>query len=236
MGTWSTAFDSLLGGRYSKDTINLIYGPAASGKTTCCLLAAINIAKNNGKVIFIDTENGFSVERLEQLGGENYKEIIKNIFLLKIKSFEDQKKKFDMLFKIVKEGGISLVIIDTLGSQYRKVLKEDITGVNKALIEQLKVLKYIINSGVTVLVTNQVYANINEKDKVESVGGKMVKNFSKLLIELQNLSHGNRKAILLKPEHKEILFKIKKEGFILKWSLLLFFWNQNLFLSCFYSS
>jgi DNA repair protein RadB len=216
MGTGSAAFDSLLGGKYSLDTINLIYGPAASGKTTCCLLAAIAVVKNNGKVIFIDTENGFSIERLKQLCGEDYKEIMENIFLLKIKSFDDQKKKFDMLFKIVKDGRINLVIVDTLGVHYRKVLKEDVTGVNNALIEQLKILKYIIQLGVTVLITNQVYANINEKDKIESVGGKMVKNFSKILIELQNMPHGNRKAILLKPKHKEILFKIKQEGFTLE--------------------
>ena len=212
----SSAFDSLLGNGYSSNTINLIYGPAASGKTTCCLLAAIEIAKNNGKIIFIDTENGFSVERLKQLCGKNYKEVMENIFLLKIESFDDQKKKFDMLFKIVKEGGITLVIVDTLGAHYRKVLKEDITGVNKALIEQLKVLKYIIKLGTTVLTTNQVYANINEKNKIESVGGKMVKMFCKVLIELQNLPNGNKKAILIKPKKNTVLFKIEKKGFILE--------------------
>ena len=212
----SNKLNSLSNFGYCNGAINLIYGPAASGKTTFCLLAAIAVAKKNKKVIFIDTENGFSIERLKQLSGNHYKEIMDHIFLLRVGSFKDQNKKFVDLFKIVKEGGIDLVIVDTLGAHYRVVLKEDITGVNKALIEQLKVLKYIIQLGVTVLVTNQVYANINEKDKIESVGGKMVKNFSNVLIELQNLSHCNKKAILLKPKHKEVVFNIKKEGFILE--------------------
>ena len=49
--------------------IKLIYGPAAAGKTTYCLLTSISMAKKGKKVMFIDTENGFSIERLKQLCG-----------------------------------------------------------------------------------------------------------------------------------------------------------------------
>src|SRR3989339_1589394 len=55
--------DQLLGG-YEKDIITTIYGPAGSGKTTLCLLCAMNTAREGKKVIYIDTENNFSVERL----------------------------------------------------------------------------------------------------------------------------------------------------------------------------
>ena len=78
----SSAFDCLLGEGESKHHINLIYGPAASGKTTYCLSASIFMAKKGAKVIFIDTENGFSIERLKQLCGGDYRKIIDNLFLL----------------------------------------------------------------------------------------------------------------------------------------------------------
>ena len=55
---------------------------------------------------------------------------------------------------------------------------------------------------------------MNTEGGVESVGGKMVKNFSKILIELQNAPNGWKKAIILKPKQKEIIFKIVKKGFI----------------------
>lgn len=194
--------------------IKLIYGPSASGKTTYGLLASISMAKQGKKVLFIDTENGFSIERLKQLSKEDYNKIMDNIFLLRIKSFKDQNKKFAELSKIVKEGNFSLVVVDTLGAHYRKVLKENIKKVNLELIEQLKILKYITRDGSPVLITNQVYSKMDLEGSVESVGGKMVKNFSKVLIELQNLPKGKRKARLLKPNQKDILFKIEKEGFI----------------------
>ena len=75
-------------------------------------------------------------------------------------------------------------------------------------------MKYITRNGSPVLITNQVYSKMNPEGDVESVGGNMVKNFSKVLIELQNLPNGKKKAILLKPNQKELLFKIEEEGFI----------------------
>ena len=128
----------------------------------------------------------------------------------------DQKKKLSKLFNIVKEGKFSLVIVDTLGAHYRKVLKEDVKKINLELIEQLKILKYITRYGLPILITNQVYSIMDTKEGIESVGGKMVKNFSKVLIELKNIPNGGRKAIILKPKQKEILFKIGKNGFILE--------------------
>ena len=63
----SELMDSMLDGGYDSDIITTIYGPAGSGKTNLCLLAAISIARQNKKVIYIDTEGGFSVSRLDQL-------------------------------------------------------------------------------------------------------------------------------------------------------------------------
>jgi RecA/RadA recombinase len=57
-------------GGYDCDIITTFYGPAGSGKTNFCVLAAASIARRK-KVIFIDTEGGFSFERLNQLASGN---------------------------------------------------------------------------------------------------------------------------------------------------------------------
>ena len=62
----------------------------------------------NKKVIFIDTEGGFSSERVKQIlgreiekeNGENYAGVLKNILILKPTNFKEQKKVFDEFSKI----------------------------------------------------------------------------------------------------------------------------------------
>lgn len=212
----NSEMDKLLGGGYDSNSINMIFGPAASGKTTCCLLAGIEKAKAGGKVLFIDTENGFSVERLRQLcGGDN--KIMNKFILLKVGSFEEQCKKFEMLKEIVNSGGIKLVIVDTIGSLYRKELKKNVYDVNKKIDVQFKIIKKIIDIGVCVLLTNQVYDNL-KTGSVQIVGGEMFRNWSGVLVELKKLDGLNRVAELLKPKQneneKKIKFKIEERGFI----------------------
>ena len=204
--------NKLLEGGDDSNSINMIFGPAASGKTTCCLLTGIEIAKKGGKILFIDTESGFSVERLRQLCGGDIG-VIDKFILLKIRSFEEQCKKFEILEEIVNGGEIKLVIVDTIGSLYRKALKENIYGVNKEIDMQFRVLKDIIRGGVSVLLTNQVYDNL-KNGGVQIVGGEMFRNWSGLLIELKKLNGLNRVAELLKPKNgEEIKFKIEERGF-----------------------
>ena len=43
---------------------NTIFGKSATGKTTLCMQAALIALKEGKKVVFIDTEEGFSFESL----------------------------------------------------------------------------------------------------------------------------------------------------------------------------
>lgn len=199
MKTGCEVLDELIG-EY-KNEITLIYGVAGSGKTTVAKIAAIEEAKNN-KVIFIDTENGFNTERIKQLGGE---ELLKNIFVVKINNFKEQCEKIENLIKMVDM--FNVVIIDTIGCYYREELKSDVYGTNKALDKQMKILAEITRKGKSVILTNQVYSDL--KGKINIVGGSMLKNWSRCLIELEK---DPRKAKLLKPEEKVLEFEIKKEG------------------------
>ena len=110
--------NKFLFGGYEKDIITVIYGDSGTGKTALCLIAAVSQAKKGNKVIFIDTEGGFSTERIKQLAPEDHEKILKNIFLLKPTSFQEQKQAFQEILKNLKDQ-ISLIIIDGMTMLYR---------------------------------------------------------------------------------------------------------------------
>ena len=70
--------DDLLGGGFEGGCITLIFGEAGNGKTNVCLQLARNVVRAGKKVIYIDTE-GVSMERLEQICGEDFEVVAKNI-------------------------------------------------------------------------------------------------------------------------------------------------------------
>ena len=221
--TGSKILNEMLGGGYEKDAITTIYGPAGSGKTVLCILCAMNVAKSGKKVIYVDTEGGFSVERLRQICFSiswDYKKVLENIIFLKPTSFEEQKKSFEKLKELINDR-IGLVVVDTIAMLYRLELgkSEEIQDVNRELGRQIAYLTEIARKNmIPILISNQVYSDFDEKDKVNIVGGDILKYGSKCLIELQITPNSNRRAILRKhrslAEQKEILFKIVEGGII----------------------
>ena len=211
------AIDELLKGGYEAGIISTIYGPGGSGKTNLCMTAAINAINSGKKVIFIDTEGGFSVERLKQLTPD-YKDILSKIVMFHPTSYEEQKKVFDKL-KDVKKGNIGLIIVDTIAMFYRLEIgrNSNFHEINTSFRLQSSFLIEIARKNqIPILVTNQVYASFDERDKVNIVGGDVLKYGSKCLIELQNFKNNRRKAIIKKhrsiSEGKSIIFEIKEKG------------------------
>ena len=216
ISTGSAVFDSFLEGGYETEVITSICGPGGSGKTALCMLAAIEIAERNKKVIYIDTEGSFSIERLKQLTPD-YKQILKKIIFLKPMSFKEQKDTFLKLRKFV-DNRIGIIIVDTISTFYRLELGKDTTyEANRELGRQLCHLTEIARKkNIPILIANQVYADFKNTGNVNIVGGDLLKYSSKCIIELQNLKAGNRRAILRKhrsiKQEKQILFKIVEKG------------------------
>ncbi len=221
--TGSRILDKLLDGGYETDIITTIYGPSGSGKTGLCILCAINAARMGKKVIYIDTENNFSVERFRQICSSislDHLKIINNMAFFKPNSFEEQKKTFEKLKETI-NNKVGLVIVDSIAMLYRLEMgkAEDVYEVNNDLANQLSCLKEIASKkNIPVLATNQVYADFEEKEKVNMVGGDLLRYASKCLIELQITPAGNRRCIVKKhrsiPENSEIVFKIVEGGII----------------------
>lgn len=230
--------NKFLFGGYETDIITTIYGPGGSGKTNLCLLVAVSQAKKGNKVIYMDTEGGFSVDRVNQLVEKNpevLEKTLSNILILKPTSFEEQEESFEQLLKHVKKGDISLIVIDSIAMLYRLELGDaiksedlaEIQTVNRKLANQLRILNEISRKqNLPVIVTNQVYSSFSndneQKEKQFSmVGGDLLKYWSKCIIEVQNY-RGRRTLKLRKhrslPE-KEMEFEIgnlgiRKKGWI----------------------
>lgn len=218
-------------GGYEKGIITMIAGPPASGKTNFVLLTSCSQAKKGNKVIFIDTEGGFSTERVRQIVGEEYKEILKNILLLNPTSFNEQKKIFIKLLDKIKKENVGLMVVDGMAMLYRLKLgdavklkdENKVKEINREVARQMRILAEISRKqNIPVLITNQVYHGfLSEeewkkgiKPEANIVGGDLFKYWSKTIIELKN-ENGKKKAILLKHRSmpkKEMSFEIRDRG------------------------
>ncbi len=219
-------------GGYEKDVITMIAGGPGSGKTNFVLLAACSLAKKGGKVIFIDTEGGFSVDRVRQIVGDaDYEKILGNILILNPTSFNEQKKVFATLLESIKKEHASLIVVDGMAMLYRlergdamQTDDEDkVRVINREVASQMRILAEIARKQeIPVIITNQVYSEFLSEEEWKSgkeratniVGGDLFKYWSKCIIELKN-NNGKRKAILLKHRslpQKEMSFEIRKEG------------------------
>lgn len=227
----SSDFNFWLNGGYEKDVITMVAGPPGSGKTNLGILACCSQAKMGKKVIFVDTEGGFSLERVKQIVGEDYEKILSNIFLLEPTSFEEQKKAFSKLLEQIRNDSISLIVVDSMAMLYRLKLgdavqskeEERIKEINREIAHQMRVLAEISRKRkIPILITNQVYSSfLSEEDfrkgikpEINIVGGDLFKYWSKCILELKK--EGNRrKAILLKHRslpRKEMAFEIRDNG------------------------
>jgi len=231
ISTGSYDFNKWLYGGYEKDVITMIAGPPACGKTNFGLLVSCSQAKKGNKVIFVDTEGGFSVDRIKQIVGEEHEKILENIILLEPTSFEEQKKSFSKLLSQVKKGHVSLIIIDGMAMLYRLELgdavkskdSENIKKVNREIAEQMRALAEIARKQrIPIIITNQVYGSfLSEEDwkkgverEMNIVGGDLFKYWSKCIIELK-YDRGKRRAVLLKHRSlpkKEMSFEIRNKG------------------------
>jgi len=104
---------SLLGGIESGALTNF-FGAPGTGKTNICLLLAIECVKNGGKVIYVDTEGGFSLERVMQLVPDAG-ETLKSITISEPRNFKVQGE----IIRSLEKSDANLIIVDSAAALYR---------------------------------------------------------------------------------------------------------------------
>tara|TARA_Y100000031_G_scaffold146179_1_gene179676 strand:+ start:297 stop:1103 length:807 start_codon:yes stop_codon:yes gene_type:complete len=212
----SPLWDDFLEGGFEQGCISVLFGPYSSGKT-CLALVALSALPEGKKAIWIDTEGSFSLDRFKQLCPQ-YKEILEHTIFFNPVTFEEQESAIMNCEKICKEEEIELIVVDSMSMLYRvsSTSTEDAKVLNDSFVRQLRQLVKLARSyTLPVLITSQVYADITTKESVKVVGGLMIKNIGKCLIELRK-EEKIRKAEIVKhrsiEEGHSIEYQIVREG------------------------
>ena len=207
--------DKLLDGGFEQDVITTVYGPPGSGKTNFCLLTMANL--KDKKIIYVDTEGSFSLSRFKQIC-EDYEDVLNRTVFLTPTTYSEQKDAFEFLKKSVDEK-VGLIIVDSIASLYRLELgvSNDVQNVNRELSMHMAILTEIARKKkIPVILTNQVYSDFDDREKIKTVGGDVIRYWSRALIELQKIKGDLRKVIIMK--HRSIkegnyaIFRIVQTG------------------------
>jgi len=121
ISTGSKNFDTLVGGGFESGALTECYGEFGSGKTQIGHILAVNCQKQfpGSTVVYIDTENTFRPERIEQLAksvGLDPMETLKNIKIAKAFNTDHQMLLGEKVEDLIKkqELDVKLVIVDSL--------------------------------------------------------------------------------------------------------------------------
>lgn len=212
------SLDELLGGGIESGSLTSFFGEAGSGKTNICLQLARNVVMSGKKVIFIDTE-GVSFTRLEQICGEDFDRVTKDILFFTPYSLEEQEKNVEDATRLAEtKEEIGLIILDSSTVHYRTTFGEDceVNG-RQSLGRQLNSLLQISRKrDIPVVVTTQVYTD-TKTNAFEPIGGHAMRHYAKDIVKLEKMGDGGlRRAIIRKyrfrPEGISAEFRITQTG------------------------
>ena len=219
----NSSLDVLLGGGFEKGTITQIFGPPSSGKSNITLALAVNVAKNNRKVIYIDTEGGISIDRIKQISGPDFSRVANNIIVFEPTSFLEQNdnlRSIDVWLRKNHEN-VDLLVLDSAVALYR-VDDMKSTKLNKELGKQMGILSKIARTyDIAVVLTNQIYSAFDDEGNadIRAVGGTILQYWSKVIVQLERGDDINQRVATLVrhrsiPEGKKATFSITSNGII----------------------
>ena len=219
----NSSLDVLLGGGFEKGTITQIFGPPSSGKSNITLTLAVNVAKNNKKVIYIDTEGGISITRIKQISGSDFPTVADNIMVFEPTNFLEQNDNLKAIETWLRKNynDVDLLVLDSAVALYR-VDDMKSSKLNKELGKQMCVLSKIARQyDIAVVLTNQIYNAFDEdgNNDIRAVGGTILQYWSKVIIQLERGDELNKRIATLKrhrsiAEGNQAVFSITSKGII----------------------
>lgn len=228
--TGSTEFDKLFGGGIETQAITELFGMYGSGKTQVAHQLAINAQLPpkegglGGNAIYIDTENTFRPERIQQMAtakGLDPNKTLKNIFVARAYNSDHQMLLAEKASEIMKEKNVKLVIVDSLTAHFRA----EYTGRGTLASRQQKLNRHMHTLqrkiadlyNAAVVVTNQVMSrpDIMFGDPTTPIGGNIVGHHSTFRVYLRKGKATKRVAKLIDSPSMpdaECVFEVTTDG------------------------
>ena len=185
----------------------MVYGPAASGKTTLCVHLAKDFLARQQRILFIDAEHSLNLHRFREVVGSSPDMDL--LFVSRPKTLAELHALIMKLPSFMKR--VHLVLIDTIGTLYRREAADNLKETSALLERQMRMLSEI-SKQVPVIITNQV-GSVLGSNEVRMVGGKLVEKWATTLIELKREP---RMMLIKRPEERRIPFSIAASGIVLE--------------------
>jgi len=180
--------------------VALVYGEAATGKTTTVIQTAVAAAKLGLKILYLDSDHSFTQQRFHQIAGVNSEEISPLILLFMPETFSEQRSIVESLENYVTPA-LGLVIIDSLSSLYRAAFSgsESIFSLNRDLSRQVAYLGELSASRkIACLLTSQVHARLTTPaGEIEPVARRAMFHFPQTILRLRNTPKPSVKEFVL---------------------------------------
>ncbi len=209
ISTGSKAFDDLVGGGFETAAITECFGEYGSGKTQLGHILAVNCQKNDedAVAVYVDTENTFRPERIEQLSkgaGLDPEKVLRNIKVARAYNSDHQMLLAEKIGDLIKKQGlkVKVVIIDSLTAHFRAefIGRGTLADRQQKLNRHMHVLLKLADLyNVCVYVTNQVMSKPDTffGDPTQAIGGHIVAHASTFRIYLRKGKKGSRVAKLV---------------------------------------
>ena len=227
--TGSKNLDNLLGGGIETCAITEAHGAYGSSKSQLAFQLSVNVQLPKekggleGKVIFIDTENTFRPERIEQMAKAlnlDPQKTLKNIFVARAYNSDHQILLVEKAKDIIKKENVKLLVVDSLTSLFRS----DYSGRGELALRQQKLNRHLHKLqhisevyNLAVYVTNQVMArpDVLFGDPTTAIGGHILGHAATFRLYLKKGKDDKRIAKLIDAPYlpdAETVFRVTPEG------------------------
>jgi DNA repair protein RadA len=225
----SKSFDELLGGGFETQSIIELFGEFGSAKTQIahqlCVTVQLptDLGGLNKQAFFIDTENTFRPERIQQMAEAlelDIDNILENIHVARAYNSSHQMLLVEKVKELSKEIPGGLLVVDSLTAHFRA----EYVGRGALADRQQKLNKHMhdllrwsdLNNGV-VCVTNQVSSKPDAffGDPTRPIGGHIVGHTATFRIYLRKSKGPKRIARLIDSPHLpegEAVFTVSDKG------------------------
>src|SRR5919197_340006 len=213
--TGSKNLDDFLKGGVESQAITELTGEFGSGKSQICHTLCVTASHNKGEgssgqlnsIIFIDTENTFRPERVQQIAearGFDSEEIMKNVFVCKISNSAQLEALIRQLGKSIEEFKAKLVIVDSIISLHRAeyIGRETLADRQQRLNVMLhKLIRLSEIYNIAVVLTNQVQSSPDNSDSTRAAGGNIMAHACTYRIFLRKIGKDRLVIMVDSPHH-----------------------------------